>query len=408
MRNKVVKGKRVGIIILAIAVTVALLFTACAPGPAAQEQKAVRIGTINSLTGGGASSDQLSLMGFQDYVRHFNEEQGIPGWAIDVVWADGSGSTATFVSTYQRHLDAGITVMFSNAQWLNGHQSDLARDQVVMFTGNADQSLFYPAGWLYTHFPTWTEQFAAWADYVMGNWEEARPPRVAILGADAPFTQHIVPEATKYAESIGIEMLPPIIVPTLPLDTTTQLLHLKAQEADFVYIQWISVVTLPVLLDAERLELLDQIQFVGNCYSAGEKVFDRAGTASEGFLMEKTEPPLSETELPGIQLVRDLQMKYRGTTISEPEYIANWILAAVACEAVKRTGEQVGYENVDGAAVKEIADTIKDFDVYGLKTFTYTPDNHSGSRVVAVYEVRDGKLVRISDWKPAPVIMPGE
>jgi len=408
MRNKMVKEKGVRIIILAVAVTVALLFTACAPGPAAQEQKVVRIGTINSLTGGAASSDQLSLMGFQDYVRYFNEEQGIPGVTIAVLWSDGSHKTDTFLSAYQRHLDAGISVMFSNSQWLNGHQSNLARDQVVMFTGNADQALFYPAGWLYTHFPTWTEQFAAWADYVMGNWEEARPPRVAILGADAPFTQHIVPEATKYAESIGIEMLPPIIVPTLPLDTTTQLLHLKAQEADFVYIQWISVVTLPVLLDAERLELLDQIQFVGNCYSAGEKVFDRAGTASEGFLMEKTEPPLSETELPGIQLVRDLQMKYRGTTISEPEYIANWILAAVACEAVKRTGEQVGYENVDGAAVKEIADTIKDFDVYGLKTFTYTPDNHSGSRVVAIYEVRDGKLVRISDWKPAPVIMPGE
>jgi hypothetical protein len=84
MRNKVVKGKRVGIIILAVAVTVALLFTACAPGPSVQEQKVVRIGTINSLTGGAASSDQLSLMGFQDYVRYFNEETGIPGWTIDV------------------------------------------------------------------------------------------------------------------------------------------------------------------------------------------------------------------------------------------------------------------------------------------------------------------------------------
>jgi len=32
MKNRIVKGKRVGIIILAVAVTVALLFTACAPG----------------------------------------------------------------------------------------------------------------------------------------------------------------------------------------------------------------------------------------------------------------------------------------------------------------------------------------------------------------------------------------
>ena len=124
--------------------------------------------------------------------------------------------------------------------------------------------------------------------------------------------------------------------------------------------------------------------------------------------MEKTEPVLSETELPGIQLMRDLQMKYRGTTISEPEYIANWILAAVVCEVMKITVEQVGYENVDGPTVKGIADTIKDFNVYGLKTFTYTPDSHTGSRVVAIYQVRDVKLVRIADWEPAPMIVPGE
>ena len=408
MRNKVVKGKRVGIIILAVAVTVALLFTACAPGPAAEVQKVVRIGTINSLTGGGASSDQLSLMGFQDYVRYFNEETGIPGVTIDVAWSDGSRAPDTFISAYRRHLDAGISIMYSNSEYLNGQQSKLAMDQVIMFSNNADQALVYPASWLYSSLPTWTEQFAAWAEYVMDNWEEDRPPRVAILGADRPFTQHIVPEATKYAESIGIEMLPTVIVPALPLDTTTQLLRLKAEGADFVYIQWITVVTLPVLLDAERLELLDQIKFGGNAFSAGEKVFDRAGTASEGFLMEKTEPGLGETELPGIKLVRDLQMKYRGQTILEPEYIANWLMAAGACEAVKRTVEQVGYENVDGSAVKGIADTIKDFDVYGLKTFTYTPDSRAGSRSVAIYQVRDGKLVRISDWKPAPVIVPAE
>ena len=404
-----VKGKRLGTI-LALGLAAMLLFTACAPGPTvpAEEKKVVRIGTINSLTGGGASSDQLSLMGFQDYVRYFNEEEGIPGWTIDVAWSDGSRKPDTFLSAYRRHLDAGISVMYSNAEWLNGHQSTLAKDKVVMFTNNADQALFYPPGWLFTSFPTWTEQFAAWADYVMDNWEEERAPRVAILGADRPFCQHIVPEATKYAESIGIEMLPTVITPALPLDTTTQLLRLKDEGADFVYIQWITVVTLPVLLDAERLELLDQIQFGGNAFSAGEKVFEKAKAASEGFLMEKTEPGFGETDLPGIKLVLDNQMKYRGETIREPEYLANWLLAAVACEAVRRTGEQVGCENIDGPAVKEIAQSIKDFDVYGLKTFTYTPDSHSGSRVVAIYQVRDGKLIRVTDWTEAPVIVPQE
>ena len=76
------------------------------------------------------------------------------------------------------------------------------------------------------------------------------------------------------------------------------------------------------------------------------------------------------------------------------------------CEAIRRAVENVSYEKLNGTAIKGAFNNIKDFDVYGLKTFTYTPDNHSGSRNVAIYQVRDEKLVRISDWKPAPTIVP--
>jgi hypothetical protein len=59
MRNGMVKGKGLGII-LAVAVTVALLFTACAPGPPVEEKKVVRIGMIAPLTGPPAAAVQVA------------------------------------------------------------------------------------------------------------------------------------------------------------------------------------------------------------------------------------------------------------------------------------------------------------------------------------------------------------
>ena len=68
--------------------------------------------------------------------------------------------------------------------------------------------------------------------------------------------------------------------------------------------------------------------------------------------------------------------------------------------------ETVGYENVNGPAIKEAFDSIKDFDVDGLVTITYMPDDHRGSNKVAIYQVRDGKIVRATDWRNAPMLMP--
>jgi hypothetical protein len=59
--------------------------------------------------------------------------------------------------------------------------------------------------------------------------------------------------------------------------------------------------------------------------------------------------------------------------------------------------------------VKEGFDSIKDFDVDGLVTITYNPpDDHRGSSKVAMYQVREGTLVRVGDWRDVPMLVPAE
>ena len=79
MKNKMVKGKGLGII-MAVALTALLLVTACAPPttPLTGEKK-VEIGALPVLTGAGTSADQPCFRGLQAYVEYFNEEKGIPG-----------------------------------------------------------------------------------------------------------------------------------------------------------------------------------------------------------------------------------------------------------------------------------------------------------------------------------------
>ena len=78
----------------------------------------------------------------------------------------------------------------------------------------------------------------------------------------------------------------------------------------------------------------------------------------------------------------------------------------MACEAIRRAIAKVGYDSLDGTAIKGALDNMKDFDVYGLTSITYTPNDHRGGTRMAVYEVREGNLVRVSDWRKAPMLVP--
>jgi len=102
-------------------------------------------------------------------------------------------------------------------------------------------------------------------------------------------------------------------------------------------------------------------------------------------------------------------VRYRGEIDTQEDGASTLLSTPVAIEAIRRAMEDVGYENLDGRAVKEALDTIKDFDPHGMgKGITYTPEDHRGSASVKIYEVQGREVVPITDWREAPMLVPEE
>jgi ABC-type branched-subunit amino acid transport system substrate-binding protein len=78
------------------------------------------------------------------------------------------------------------------------------------------------------------------------------------------------------------------------------------------------------------------------------------------------------------------------------------------CEAVRRAVEEVGYENLDGVAIKEALDDMNEFDVDGMVKVSFGPEDRRGTQRYAVYQVKDGKVIRLTDWKEVPILVPWE
>jgi len=407
MQNRRVRGKRLGII-LATALTASLVFTACGPMSIVEENRVVQIGDIAPLTGATAGPEQINLEGWQDYVRYFNEQHGIPGVTIELLWIDTSLDAPRFLSAYQMFVERGTPIIYSdNSLCLYAVQARLPIDQMPVFTATATATLVYPPGWVYCPSPTFGEVSTAVLDYFVGNWEEERPPRVTYFGLDGYVGRGAAEEVAEYAESIGVDLQPFELAPYVVIDATPQLLRIKERGTDLAILHGIVPTVAPILKDAGRLGLFGEIQFAGLEFTMGDTLMNMAGpVTTEGYLAPRTTPWFDETEIPGIALIRETQQKYHGKTRSDPEYMGGWLSAAIVCEAIRRAIEEVGYENLDGVATKMALDSMEEFDVHGIARISYPPGQRRGSCVAAVYQIIDGKVVRVSEWRETPILVP--
>jgi branched-chain amino acid transport system substrate-binding protein len=408
MRIRMAKGKGSGIAILAIVLAALLLLTAC--GPAAQStegEKVVRIGWVTALTGPAAGPVQYAHWVIEDYIKYANDENLVPGVTLVLDWEDGRLDLVRELSAYRKMIDRGDPIIIGIVD-AAGFMDIVEKDQTPLLNMAICPESIYPPSWTYCVFPLWEESFSVWAQWVVDNWEEDRPPRVGLVGPDEVSGPPSVERAKPYVEELGMELLPSELIPWVPLDTTTQLLRLMAHEADYIYLCTIWSGAVPILKDAERLGLMEDIQFAGAEASLAQGLLRAMGATIEGYTTPRSYPWAMEMDYPGVKLVHDMRKRYGGSLDFQGTEAQTLAFPVVAVEAVRRAVENVGYENLDGLAVKEGLDSLSDFDVYGVQKISYTPEDRRGTDTARIYVIQGGTPVPVSDWMVVPMLMPEE
>jgi branched-chain amino acid transport system substrate-binding protein len=403
MTNRLVKGKGVLVTILAIGLVAVLLLTACAPGVPAEEKKVVKMGFILPLTGAPANVVQVALSNSFAYLEYF-EEKGMPGVAlpsgvtVEIVWADDGFTANRAISIYERMRNGAVIFYGPSGTEGTAIKPRLERDGMAGICMNYDEAMMYPAGSIFSVWPTESEKFAVLCDWIMENWQEERPPRVVMMGPDAPSGHAADVMGPAYAESIGIEMLPFESGPYMGLDYSPQLLRISDEGADFVYMPGgTDSYAPPVMKDAIRLGLTDTIRFGG--HENGQSLAMLSlGPAVDGYFSPRCTPWYEE-----VPICRDLFENPQGDTAGA------LMVMTVMIKAISIAIDNVGYENLDGRAVREAMDSIKDFDPYGIgRPISYTPEDHRGSAMTRMYEIQDGDVVPVTEWRNAPMLVPEE
>ena len=164
-------------VISAIILISLLLVTACGPGTTVPGgEQVVELGILTPATGPVSGGEQISLTSHLDYVNYFNEMMPIPGVTIAARWIDVDAQLSLGISAYRRFVERGVPVLSSNDLELTetlAATGVLEKDQTILITSSTVEPLVYPVKpWIYGCAPTWGEEFAVLADYIMENWKE--------------------------------------------------------------------------------------------------------------------------------------------------------------------------------------------------------------------------------------------
>lgn len=408
------KAKFILLVTVVMSVLVALPSVGCAPGVPPTEKTVIYL-SLADYTGPIAGLNVPADMGCQDMFKEINAQGGVDGVKIEFIGVDTRYDVARGVSAYKRYR-AEPNLFVTNVISTGMSRAILpitAKDKVIQLTaGDGEAQAFI--GWIFLWGPTYQNQFGAAIDFLMEDWKtkgKLGMPTIGTIGWDNPYGREPLRGGREYAEKLGIKLLPPEFFPPGAPDHTVWLMRLAAGNPDYILLTGVVDPTPSTILrDAYRLGLTKEIQFIdplfcGPTESAGIKLHPEAveGCWMNCFYLRGDEAwshPLATVIVP----------KYRKKSIEEvrkeiaPQYLAGMGWALTYKEALSSALKAVGYDKLDGEAMKTAYESLTGMEAnQGLTgPCAYSPTSRQNTNVVRFYQVRNGKEVPISGWRKVP------
>jgi ABC-type branched-subunit amino acid transport system substrate-binding protein len=403
-----------------VAFLIALLFAATLPpAPAEAATKTVYVGGSMALTGAYSQDVAAILAAFEDYVRYVNETKLVAPWrtekfpadvTLELLWRDDELKPAKDLTIYEELKAKGMVVFrVSGSPQALALKDRLNQDGMGATSMSSGAFLLTPPQTIFTHYPIYTDNLAAIADWYLEKWKENRKPRVAYLTADNAMGKSVeVPEMDEYLKKVGYELVGSQYVPLVPIaPPTTQLMWLKEKKVDLALGVMINPGSQPTVKEMVRLGMGPHLQYkmtLGVPSTAQIADFAPAmGELGNGYVSPSSLPPWDDLDTPGVKFCNDVQAKYRpGKKVTNITYELGMIEVMTQVEALRLALKEAPADKLKPADVlKNGFYKIKNLDTGGLTStlLNYGPGKVEGVDAVRIYQVqKGGKIVKLGNW----------
>ena len=387
---------------LTVLIVIAVTFTVAARVMAADKEP-ILIGQVGDLTSPSSFAGISFRDGVRDWFSLVNKKGGFTGREVKILFTDGAYDLSRETAAFKKYSMENIVAFFD---WSSGGALQIsplcAEKKIVNFGGGINEAMSdtnkYPYRFL--HCASYEQSLRVCIDYQIAK-HPGKKQTAAIVYPDSGYGHIMLKALREHLSKRDIAIVTEEIVNYSALDSSTQMLKVKAANPDFVVTLQTVPVTAMILKDAVKVGIdTKKMQFYNNLSGAGYELPTLAGDAGKDFLLGISFSDTSEPDVPGIKQLLDLHAGKQWRPTSTSWYLSGWVAARVLSEGLKTTVDKG--EKVTGENVKKNLETLKDFHNDGLTSpITFSPSRHIGAYGVKLARPNLKKmegLEVISDW----------
>jgi len=208
---------------------------------AAQAADPIKIGFSTSLTGGLASSGKANLLAQQIWTEQINAKGGLLGRQVDLDYYDDQSSAAQVPAIYAKLLDVDKVDLLMGAatNLIVAALPQIMQRQkmvVVLLALGSNDEFKYPRYFQTAAFGPDTKGVISNAFFEIAKTISPRPKTVAIVGADADFSNNAMTGARANAKKDGFDIVYDRTYPPGTTDYSPIIRAIQATSPDLVFV----------------------------------------------------------------------------------------------------------------------------------------------------------------------------
>jgi branched-chain amino acid transport system substrate-binding protein len=372
----------------------------CALPLSARAAAPIKIGAAINLTGPASTWGQYHAKGTQDYLRYVNEVKGgVGGRTVDLILVDTGYKVPEAVAAVKKFAIQDKVDMILT--W--GAGEGLAAKPLVQ--GYKIPTINYSTSWellekpvdyMYLPFGSYRLDCAAVLEYIKSIHKGSEPPKVGLLTYNNAYGRSIHKPSQEYAKANNINLVSIEEFPPKTVDLTTELLRLKKNGAEYVFMQMLPATIVTTFKSADRIQYSPQ--FFGTWTSTDPDFFKLGKGLIRDRLKMQFPGGLPGDKGAGIDTLKELWKRYKTVTRFDAAYWEGVVVGMIVERAALRAHQKHG--KVDRETINKAMESFTNEDFGGIvPPVTYTKTSHEASfrgRIVQVRE--DGSFKPLTDF----------
>jgi branched-chain amino acid transport system substrate-binding protein len=373
----------------------------------AQSKGEIVIGAQCDRTGPTQLVGTVLCPGFHDYIALINSKGGVEGYRIKAPEIDHEYKVPPAVESYERHKkDGAVSIHFYGTPQVYALAAKLTEDRIPgtspgYGSAAAADGSRYP--YIFPIAATYWSQAGAAVDFAKkqlgGN---LKGKKIAYIFYDNPAGREPIEVLEDIAAIEGFQ-LKTFAVPPPGVEMGAQVLDIAQRfRADFVLSHLFGGAPSVSIKELKRVGYPLR-KVIGFVWAAGEDNINGAGgfQVADGYY-SMTFAGVGQD----YPVIKEIVEMYKKEGKEPPKAMASTVyynrgvlIAALHVEAIRNAIKAKGGAKPTGADVKAGFEKISNFTLGGLvPPLKVTPQDHEGGGLVQIWQVKDGKFVKSTDW----------